>query len=224
MKWERRKITASAKPEIKTTDLPYDYLKLVEQTLNQAMLKGLEEIRKIHPDSAFQVNGALFSDEVLITVTLSHGEKNIAATTVHASADFNPDHTLISSNPIGLDDHPGSTPLERVLGACVDAATTVFDFYLDPSDPEKIVQLANHSLGSLEEAPFEWTIIEKTDPKVWVKMDKSNPKLEKLADEWLNRHDPDFKENEEEEEFLSERLEAIRKARDGDGQNGPIRH
>ena len=225
MKWERRKLTPSQRPDVKTTELPFDYLRLVEQTVTQAMLKGLEEIKKTHPVSEFYADGAIFSDEVVLTLTLSHGAQNLSATTVHASTDYEPgaDPTI----------SPG-VALEKILGACVDAASAIFDYYLDPKSPIKIAQIADHSLGSLEEAPFDWTLIEKTQPPVWVKMYKTNPKLESLADDWLNKPDPEFvKQSEssvvtvEAEEFLEERLEAIKKARDGGGSSGhggPIRH
>ncbi len=217
MKWERRKTTPSPRPDVKTIELPYDYLRLVEQTLSQAMLKGLEALKKIHPVCEFHVDGALFSDEVILTVTLSHGEKVLAATTVFASADYHPgaDPTL----------SPG-VALEKILGACVDAASSIFDYYLDPRSPALIAQIADASLGSMDEAPFEWTLMEKSDPKVYVKLDKSNPILESLADQFLDKHDPDFKKTVlhkeaevtvEAEEFLEERLEAIKKARDNGG-------
>lgn len=217
-KWEKRKKPTQATVS-KSSPLPVDYLKLVSETLTQALEKGLVEIKKIHPVSEFSADGALFGDEVLLAVTLSHGESNVAATTVYASADYVPGA-----------EKPG---LENTLGACVDAAASVFDYYLDPTQPERVAQIADRSLGALEEAPFEWT----QAGNAWVKIDKSNPKLEQAADDWLAKNDPEYQkrlerqdqvEVGESEEFLNDRLEAIKKAKSGQGgpggQNGPIRH
>jgi hypothetical protein len=119
----------------------------------------------------------------------------------------------------------------------LDSLGSVFQFYLDPEFPERIAQIAERSLGALEEAPFEWTPLKLNDTQktiVHVKMDKSNPLLDRLADDWLNKNDPTFHEKVkkmdevqfgEAEEFLEERIQAIRAAKSGSGNNsGPIRH
>lgn len=218
-KWEKRKKPTQL-TNSKSSPLPVDYLKLVTETLGQALEKGLVELRKIHPVCEFSADGALFGDEVLLAITLSHGEQTVAATTVFSSADYVPG----AEKPT----------LETVLGACVDAAASVFDYYLDPTRPERIAQIADRSLGALEDAPFDWT----QAAGAWVKIDKSNPKLEQAAEEWLAKNDPEYQkrlENQdvtelgESEEFLNDRLEAIKKAKNGQGggpggQSGPIRH
>ena len=222
MKWERRKKPAAAAPKVAdlSTDLPVDYLRLIESTLTAAVEKGLIEMRKIHPTSVFQAHGAIFGDEVILAATLFHGEKALAATTVYSSADYDPNA-----------DKPG---LEATLAACLEAIGSIFDFYLDVKHPERITQMADRSIGSIEDAPFEWTAvsyeIEEQLP-VWVKMDKANPFLETLTDRWLLENDPNFKnktpeELAEAEEFLEERLEAIQKAKTGGsmGGSGPITH
>jgi hypothetical protein len=215
-KWDKRKKPTQL-TDSKSSPLPADYLKLVTETLTQAMEKGLVELRKTHPVSEFHVDGTLFGDEALVVVTLSHGEHNVVATTVHSSADYNP-----------AAEKPG---LEATLAACVDAAASVFEYYLDPTQPARIAQIADRSLGALEDAPFDWT---KTGG-AWVKLDKSNPQLEAAAEEWLAKNDPDYqarleREQQEAAQFLNDRLEAIQKAKTGQGgsgpgdQNGPIRH
>ncbi|MBS1957835.1 MAG: hypothetical protein JST80_00040 [Bdellovibrionales bacterium] len=215
-KWDKR-LKPTQASNSKSSPLPHDYLKLVEQTLTQALEKGLTEIKKIHPISEFSADGALFGDEVIIAITLSHGPNSVAATTVYASADYNPNAEL-----------PG---LEATLSSCVESAGSVFDFYLDVENPEKVAQIANQSLGALEEAPFEWT--KSTLPEgvqAWVKIDKTNPKLEEAADDWLAKNDPNYKErdkkdDDDSEDFLSDRLDAIKKAKSGSGgDSGPIRH
>ena len=234
MKFEKRLPTIAPtldKPSVEAGDLPVDYLRLVESTLTTALEKGLIEMRKIHPISEFQANGAIYGDEVLLTITLFHGENNLSATTVYVSSDFNP-----------MLEKPS---LEEILAACLDAAGSTYDYYLDLKNPEMIEQLSYHSLSALEEGPFDWAPLPQVAAMkkipVWVKMDKSNPRLEGLADQWLIENDPEYQkkrlpaENQssiEAEEFLNERLEAIKNAKSGSGGpqggmsggNGPITH
>lgn len=219
MIFERRKKPSGNKPELKPVELPIDYLKIVEETLTESLDKGIEELKKIHSICELKASGAIYSDEVLLAITISHGPKNLIATTVYASAEFNP-----------LMPEPG---IELVLSNCLDSAGSVLEHYLNPAFPERISQFASSSIGTLEEAPFEWTPMEETKVSVWVKIDKSNPVLETLTDEWLKLNDPNYsKEDEaaEAEEFLNDRLDAIQKAKSGSGSgsgsgdSGPIRH
>ncbi len=216
MKWDRR-----LNSTFPSADLPADYLKLVESTLTNAMEKGLTHLKTLYPDARFKSYGAIYGDEVLLAITLSLGTGNLAATTVYASVDYLPNIP-----------EPG---LENTLSAALDAVGGVFEHYLDPEDHEKIEQLASRSLSALEEAPFEWTKLEAPEAKVgvWVKMDKSNPELDALTEEWLSKNDPEYKKKGsltdgdfEAEEFLEERLDAIKavKSGGGSGQNGPIKH
>ena len=217
------------RPSVEAADLPIDYLRLVESTLTTALEKGLIEMRKIHPISEFQANGTIYGDEVMLTITLFHGENNLSATTVYISADFNP-----------LFEKP---TLEEILAACLDAAGSTYEYYLDHTNPEMIEQLSYHSLSALEEAPFDWSpltqVAEMKKIPVWVKMDKSNPRLECLADQWLKENDPEYQKavepkiekfKEEAESFLNDRLEAIKQAKSGSshggnpGGSGPITH
>jgi hypothetical protein len=216
--WEKRRPIPNG-PAPKHSTLPVDYLRLVEQTITQALDAGLAEIKKIHPESTFFADGAIFGDEIILSLTLSHGEQNIAATTVYASCDYQP-----------LQEKPS---LEDILSRCVDAAGSVFEFYLDPKSPEKVAQIADHSLGALEDAPFDWTQSEAGAPVIWVKIDKSNPRLDVAAEDWLMKNDPDYvkskqKDDDASKEFLQERLDAIKKAKSGSGgpgsDSGPIRH
>jgi hypothetical protein len=216
MIFDRRLKTAPTKPDLKPVELPLDYLKMVEESIQHLLAPGLLEMKKSLPVCNIKASGALYSNEVLLAITLSHGEKNLIATTVYASSDFNP-----------MNQEPG---LEAILDECLDSAGSIFSHYLDPKHPERITQLASASIGSLEEAPFEWTPMEDTKINVWVKIDKSNPALESLTEDWLKKNDPNYlkdDETEEAENFLSERLEAINKAKSGSGHggdSGPIRH
>ena len=215
MKWDRR-----LNSTFPSTDLPADYLKLVESTLTNAMEKGLAHLKTLYPDARFKSYGAIYGDEVLLAITLSLGTGNLAATTVYASVDYLPNIP-----------EPG---LENTLSAALDAVGGVFELYLDPEDHEKIEQLADSSLSALEDAPFDWTQVKAPEAKVgvWVKMDKSNPELDLLTEEWLSKNDPEYKkkgsltEDVEAEEFFEERLDAIKTVNSGggSGQNGPIKH
>jgi hypothetical protein len=214
MIFDRRKKPQANKPELKPVDLPLDYLKIVEETLNESLKKGIAELKKFHPICNLKAGGVICSDEVLLAITISHGENSLIATTVYASADFNP---LLPEPTV-----------EIVLDECLASAGTVLSHYLDHTQPERIAQLAGATISALEEAPFEWTAMEETKVSVYVKIDKSNPALEALAEDWLLKNDPHYSKEEaleEAEEFLEERLQAIQKAKSGSsGDSGPIRH
>ncbi|MBU6153913.1 MAG: hypothetical protein KGP28_06385 [Bdellovibrionales bacterium] len=222
-KWERRN-QAPAKPSSPGSELPVDFLKLIEETMTQALEPGLLEVRKIHPESSFKAQGAIFSDEILLSITLNHGPLVLSATTVHGSVDYNPNAEKPAVNDL--------------LALILDSLGSLFQFYLDPEFPERITQITDASLGALEEAPFEWTPLrldEGQKTPVHVKIDKANPLLDTLAEDWLKKNDPNYenisaKQSKinlgDAEEFLEERIEAIRAAKAGSGSTGggPIRH
>jgi hypothetical protein len=225
MIWDRRKVTNEV--QALATDLPIDYVKLVEDTISTALQEGLKEVRKTHPKVGFYAGGKIYADEVLLAITLSQGDEDLFATTVYASADFNP-----------LAEKPG---IQLTLDSCLDAAGAVYDFYLGMKHPEKVQEIMDPSLGAMEEAPFEWTIVDlssRANLPVWVRIVKANPQLDAAAEKWLEQNDPEYvklKAAEKAaplagaEEFLEERLEAIKKAKSGagsgsSGQNGPITH
>jgi hypothetical protein len=220
MKTEKR--IQNEKTAGKPSEIPLDFIRLVNETLTQALEPGMVEMKKIHPESAFHSYGCIYGDEIVLSVSLTHGAEILAATTVHASVDFIPGQEKPSIN--------------ELLALCVDSAGAVFQYYLDPEFPDRVAQLAESSLGALEDAPFDWSPIKVTETQkstIHVKIDKSNPTLDRLAEEWLRKNDPDYAENAKTgaqtevhaaEEFLEERIEAIRAAKSGSGQNGPIRH
>ena len=225
MNFDRRLKSTGDKPELKPVELPIDFLKIVEETMNETLASGLEALKKHHSICDLKAHGALYSNEVLMAITISHGEQSLIATTVYASADFNP-----------VMQEPG---IEVILNECLDSAGAILTHYLDPKHPHRISEFASATIGSLEEAPFEWTKVDETKVTVYVKIDKSNPALESLADEWLRNNDPESGKEEETveaEDFLNERLEAIRKVKGGGGSggfsgggysggdSGPIRH
>jgi hypothetical protein len=223
MKWERRR-QDPAKPAAPASELPIDFLKLVEETLIQALEPGLTEVKRIHPESTFKARGAIHGDEITLSITLTHGPNVLSATTAHGSVDYQPNQEIPSINDL--------------LAICLDSLGSVFQFYLDPEHPDRISQIAESSLGALEEAPFDWTPFKLNEAQkvtVHVKMDKSNPILDQMAEEWLKQNDPGFLDTSrtqetmdfgDAEEFLEERIQAIRAAKSGAGSSGsgPIRH
>jgi hypothetical protein len=219
MKWERRKKSLITAPEGTPGPLPVDFVRLVEETLTQGLEEGLTSIREIHPESKFHAGGAIYENEILLAITLSQGPSQISATTVFGSADYDPN----AEKPA----------LVEILSACLDAAGSVFQHYLDPEYPERITQIADQSLSALEEAPFQWSSIRpENHPKieVHVKIDKSNPVLDALTEDWLRKNDPNYREEAEKspdqshreaEDFLEERLDAIQGRKGGKGGSTP---
>lgn len=183
---ERRKGTVS-----KSSPLPKDYLQMVEEVVTSHFDAGLKALSKIKPSPQFEVRGEIFSDEIIMSISLTHPNE-LAATTVYASSDF---------------DSKSNTPsVQELLSACVDAAGAVLENLLADTQSKTIQHLADGSLTSLENVPFEWTPIEMSQRQVFVKLDKSNPKLDELTDEWLTKHDPQHLERQEEEQKETEKL------------------
>ena len=96
--------------------------------------------------------------------------------------------------------------MQDLLAVGVDAVGTVFGTLLAPETPAVIEQLADDSLSALENIPFDWTEIEADRKRAFVKVDKSNPSLDAMADQWLRQHDPDLVEGEKAEEDETKKL------------------
>lgn len=181
------------KPDsLKPSPLPSDYLKMVSEVFASNFDEGLKRIKKLTKEtSRFECTGAVFPSEIVLCVTLVHG-KDLSATSVYASADFDP---------------KASTPtIQDLLAYCVDAAGTVLMPLLTAKKDSVLEDLVNSPLSALENVPFEWTSVEVEKRRIYVKLDKSNPRLEEMADEWLRKHDPDLARLEEEQEAETERL------------------
>lgn len=172
--------------------LPGDYLKLVAELFNTNFDSGLKALEKIRPERAsFNASGSLYPDEIVLCISLIH-EGQMAATSVYGSVDFDPG----ASSPT----------VEDLLAACVDAIGSVYGPLLDPKKPGKLEQIADETLSALEGVPFEWTEVEVDRRKVHVRIDKANPKLDELADEWLKKNDPELQELESENQKVAEKL------------------
>jgi hypothetical protein len=164
---------------------------MVEEVFTNHFDQGLKAYEAIKPQSRFLVSGAVFSDEVVSAVSLI-SEGQLAATTVYASADFDP--------------KASSPTVQDLLSACVDALGTVWTTLLDAEKPAAIQNLADESLSALDNVPFEWTSIDSNQRKIFVKLDKSNPLMDQIADDWLKNHDPDYTASLDEEEEKTEQL------------------
>ena len=150
--------------------LPTDYLQMVAETFTSHFEEGLKILEQHETEPQFEAFGEVYSDEILIAVSL-FGKGHLSATTVYASTDFDPK----ASAPTA----------EELLSACIDAIGSVFGILLVPEKPEVIAQLASSTLSSLENIPFDWTKIEADQREIFVKIDKSNPKLDSMADDWI---------------------------------------
>ncbi len=175
----------------KSSPLPIDYLEMVTEIFSSHFDTGLKLYSEIRPNSHFQAFGEIFSNEIILAVSLIC-EGHLSATTVYASSNFDPQ----ASAPTA----------QEILSACVDAIGTIYQPLLDPSHPEMVSHLAEESLSSLENVPFDWTLIEANQKQIYVKIDKSNPTLDGLADHWLRKNDPDLEKLESENQKETEKL------------------
>jgi hypothetical protein len=188
---ERRKASPSTH-----SGLPQDYTKMLQDVLSANFAHELEAFKMTSPPE-FRASGEIYSDEVVLHLSLLETGK-LAATTVHASSDFDP--------------KASSPTVEDLLAICVDAAGDLFSalFQLQP-DAEGTPAILSSSLASLGAAPLAWTEVEVQKRKLFVKVDKSNPVLDQAADDWLAKNDPEFIEREKAELEASESLFVVPK-------------
>jgi hypothetical protein len=181
---ERRNDSGTLASRKLSSPLPADYLKMVTDVFTTNFDAGLQALHGLRADPRFEAGGAIYPDEVVLSVSLVHPGR-LAATTVHASVDFDP---------------KASAPkVDEVLAACVDAVGALYESLLNPKAPERLQQLAEESLSALEGIPFEWTAFEIDRFRVHLKVDKSNPKLDEMTDDWLLKNDPEALERERED-------------------------
>ncbi len=193
----------SREKALKSSPLPRDYLKMVEEVFTTNFDEGLQLLEKHQPSSRFEARGEVFLDEVVLAVSVASPGK-LAATTAYASVDFDP--------------KASSPTVQDLLEACVDALGTLFNELLDPKKPDQIEALSLESLSALEKVPFDWAKVESGRFKVFLKVDKANPSLDQLADDWLRQNDPSLKdEDQEEQKEASELFVTGEKAKRGGG-------
>ena len=178
----------------KGSPLPLDYLKMIADVFAANFEAGLKAVKKLEPKSKpkFKAFGMIYSNEIVLAISLGVGDEQLANTTVYASSDFDPK----ASAPTA----------EELLGASVDAIGSVFSYIFDDSKTDRIKQLLAESLASLDDIPFHWTKMEVGKLEVHLKVDKSNPELDEMADEWLKKNDPDLKDLDQQNERDAEKL------------------
>jgi hypothetical protein len=189
---EKRNISTS-KVLQKENPLPIDFIRMVSRVFEQNFEEGLKALAKFKGKKVhIEASGGIYPDEVLLAVSIiTAGE--LAATTVFASHDFDPK----ASSPSAQD----------ILGACVDAIGSLFQqIFFDEKIDKGIEKLAAPTLSAVEGVPFEWTELEVDRYRVYLKVDKSNPSIESMADLFLEKNDPEYKERLQKEHEETEKL------------------
>jgi hypothetical protein len=201
---ENRKISQS-----KPSPLPTDYLKMVTEVLQSHFESALKVYAGYCPDSQFVVQGAVCSNEIKVAASLVSKGK-LTASTVYASCDFDPK----ASAPTA----------QELLSACVDSIGTVFGTLLDETHPEIIALLAEDSAAILEQVPSLWTPMETNQREIFIRFDRANPLLEGLADEWLNKNDPELAQLENETENEVKKLFFTGPGKGDSGSGSGVNH
>lgn len=184
--------TSSSSSASKHSELPPDYIKMVNEVFATNFDEGLKALKQFNPAQAyFSTTGRIYVDEIVVCVTLLH-EGQMAATSVYGSCDYDP--------------KASSPTIQDLLAACVDSIGAVYGQLLSPETPEVLERLTNESLSALENIPFEWTEFKLERHKVYLKVDKANPEIDKMADDWLEKHDPELRTEHEDEEKETEKL------------------
>ncbi len=151
--------------------LPKDYYAMVAGVFSGHFEDGLKKFASQKKNAQFLVRGGLFPDEVRLSVSIIF-EGQIAATTVHASADFDPK----ANKPTA----------EEVLKDCVDAIGGIFDHFFSPKNRSGLEFLAQSSFHEDDDVPFQWTQFAVGKRKVFLMVDKSNPVIDEMADQYLD--------------------------------------
>ncbi|MCM0605643.1 MAG: hypothetical protein KA715_06090 [Xanthomonadaceae bacterium] len=176
--------------------LPKEYLKMVDDVFAKNFADGLKVLGEYLKKPRFHTSGKIYQDELQLCVSiLSEGE--LAATSVHASCDYDSKANLPTVN-------------DR-LADCVDAAGIIWANLLDTDKPEAIEELSARSLTAMENVPFEWTKVEVNKRKIFVCVDKTNPAIDELTNDWLKKNDPHYKDpTDAEAEAVQSLADALR--------------
>jgi hypothetical protein len=179
-------------PRPRSAELPVDFRRMAVDVFATHFDEALKAIRKqVGQEAAFQIHGAIFPDEIRLTVTLAHPEL-ANATSVHASCDFDP--------------KASSPKAEDLINASIDAIGSVYQQLTEGLTPSSIDALFG-VLDELGEIPFEWTQVEINRIPLFLKVDKANPGLDQMAEDWLAQNDPEYvRAQEEEEEATKEKF------------------
>jgi hypothetical protein len=172
-----RKVSVS-----KSSDLPDDYLKMICEVFDSNFEMGLKIFNEKRKDSFFKAKGAIYTQEIHLSVSLV-SKNALAAETLYASCDFDP--------------KASSPSAEELLSACVDAIGSIFNTLLDEKKPKQIHEFAEGLPEILDQLPVHWTPLESNKREVFVRFDRANPLLETLTEQWLKENDPKWTESEE---------------------------
>jgi len=181
---DSRRSSGSSVP-VKGSELPSDFIEMVCEVFTAHFDESLQKLSAIAGTPfVFEASGMIYPSEILLRVTLRSPEE-LAATTVHASVDFDPK----ASAPTAQD----------LLSSCVDGAGSLLDWLLQGEGAdERLDAVASSSLSALDGIPWEWSPIEIQGRSIFVRIDKANPALDSMADEWLAAHDPEHQRAEAE--------------------------
>jgi hypothetical protein len=178
---ERRKGTDS-----RHSELPLDYTQMVTEVFISNFADSVESM-KLSPAPVFIAKGEIYSDEIVVHISLVQ-EGRLAGTTAYASSDFDP--------------KASSPSVEDLLGLCVDALGDLFQRLFELAQksgtPALVLESNLQDLGEGQGGlPLEWTQVEVAKRKIHLKLDRANPALDQAADQWLAKNDPEFLKNEE---------------------------
>ena len=183
---------------LKPVSLPHDFLKMVEDTVSEKFNNELMAYREVQPNAFFKVRGELFSEEVLLAVSLM-SEQALSATTAYASTDYK--------------ESDRGEILQTKLDLLVDTLDELFQkLFSEKNDQSSLKKLADPVLSILEDVPLEWAKVGST--QVFTRVDKANILLDEIADDWLAKNDPDWAEKVARIEKATESLFVTGRSRD----------
>ena len=116
---------------------------------------------------------ARFSDEIVPCISLIEEGQLAATSPCTPACDFDP--------------KASSPTVQDLLAACVDAIGAIYGELSRADQPERLEQSPANSLAAMEGIPFFWSEVKIDRHRIHVKVDKSNPRLDASADEWLQQ-------------------------------------
>ncbi len=169
-----RRNNKSGKPSL----LPHDYLKLVRGVFGTHYQGELKELTSARSTPSFEVYGEVFADEIVLCVSLTQSNQ-IQAYSGFASCDFDPQASAPS--------------LHDLLSECVDALESLFSVLLSKKNLADWEAIQSQPLSQIEGLPLRWTEAPARKHTIYFKVDRTNLKLDQLADQWLDQNDPSRK-------------------------------
>ncbi len=185
MSYDSRK-ALTRPPVTRYSDLPVDFLKLVVEVFTANFDSFLKKLKEQKPSTRFTASGRIYGDEIILCLTVGF-KGELGSTTLRASIDYDKQAS-----------HPAVPDL---LNSAVDALGHSLTDLSQTIEP-----WFESSLSNFESAPYEWTAVEVENRKVFIKIDKTNPDLDKMTEDWLKKNDPQYKKNLEKEH---EEVEAL---------------